>query len=68
MTVHNDNNRRNPHFIAWSDQVEKVMKRVIIGLTILLVTTQFILQFPIVRQWITTTDHSEGIPFHYHSH
>lgn len=55
-------------FIVWSDRVERILKRVIVMLVILLCFSQLILQFPAVRHWLTTTDSSEGVPFHYISH
>ncbi|WP_373229750.1 DUF5359 family protein [Cohnella sp.] len=63
-----DDNSTRPDFTAWSDRVEKILKRVIVILVIFLCIAQLILQFPSARHLLTTTDSSEGVPFHYISH
>ncbi len=64
----NDDNMRNSDYTAWSDKVERVLLKAIMLLAILLCLSQFVLQFPAARHWITTTDDSEGVPFHYVAH
>jgi hypothetical protein len=64
----NDDSRSSQDFTTLSNRVEHYIKKGIIILTILLCLSQLLLQFPFARHWLTTTDHSEGIPFHYISH
>jgi hypothetical protein len=64
----NEGNRSRQDFTSLSNRVEQYMKKGIIILTILLCLSQLLLQFPSARHWLTTTDHSEGVPFHYISH
>lgn len=52
-----------PKFTAWSDSVERYLRRGIVILVILLCVSQLVLQFPAARYWLTTTDESEGVPF-----
>ncbi|BBI33174.1 hypothetical protein KCTCHS21_25730 [Cohnella abietis] len=55
-------------FSAWSDRMERLIARGIGILLILLILSQLVLQFPIVRHWLTTTDDAEGVRFHYRAH
>lgn len=59
------NDRFKSDFAHWSDRIERLLKRAILLLVIVLVIVQLVLQFPAARYWLTTTDHSEGVPFHY---
>jgi hypothetical protein len=60
-----DSNKIRTTFSAWSDRVERVIARGIMLLLILLCLFQLALRFPGARHWLTTTDDSEGVPFHY---
>jgi hypothetical protein len=51
-------------FTLWSNRMERILKRGIKTLAILLVLLQLVLQFPGVRHRLTTTDGPEGVPFH----
>ncbi|MFC5531720.1 hypothetical protein [Cohnella yongneupensis] len=57
------NGNPEPDFSAWSDRIERYLRRGILILAILLCLSQLVLQFPAVRYWMTTTDESEGVPF-----
>jgi hypothetical protein len=65
MKQDNDSNQIRTTFADWSDRVERVLARGILLLAILLCMFQLALQFPAARHWLTTTDDSEGVPFHY---
>lgn len=52
-----------PKFTAWSDRIERYIRRGIVVLALLLALSQVVLQFPAARYWLTTTDESEGVPF-----
>ncbi|WP_239614110.1 hypothetical protein [Cohnella mopanensis] len=54
-------------FVAWSSRLERLILRGIIVLVVLLSVSQLMLQFPAARHWLTSTDDSEGVPFHYHA-
>jgi hypothetical protein len=60
-----DNSKFRSTFASWSDRVERVLVKGIMLLGILLCMFQFALQFPAARHLLTTTDVSEGVPFHY---
>lgn len=62
------NDKYKSRFASWSDRIERLILRGIMLLAILLCLSQLILQFPAARHWLTTTDHSEGVPFHYVAH
>jgi|GEM_PF-3376455 len=47
-------------FSAWSDRVEKRLRRCILILVILLVAAQAAMQSPIVRSWLSPTERAEG--------
>jgi hypothetical protein len=64
----NDKDKYKMDFTAWSDQVERYLRRGIMTFVILLCLSQLVLQFPSARQWFTLTDDAEGVPFHYVSH
>ncbi|KIL34857.1 hypothetical protein SD71_17810 [Cohnella kolymensis] len=51
-------------FVTWSDRLERLLVRWIIILAVLLTVSQGLLQFPSVRERVTTTDASEGVPYH----
>ncbi|WP_372629108.1 hypothetical protein [Cohnella sp.] len=58
--------RRTPEhadFVAWSDRMEKWIVRGIKALVVLLIVSQVALQFPGIRQWLASADHSEGVPY-----
>lgn len=55
-------------FASWSDRIERRIARGIVLLALLLFLCQLLLQFPAMRRLMTTTDRSEGIPFHYVAH
>lgn len=57
------NDNPEPKFTAWSDSVERYLRRGIVILAVLLCLSQLVLQFPAARYWLTTTDESEGVPF-----
>jgi len=57
--------RYRSDFAIWSDRIERLLKRGILMLVILLVIVQLVLQIPAARHLLTTTDHSEGVPFNY---
>ncbi|QMV44354.1 hypothetical protein [Cohnella cholangitidis] len=61
----NDKEKYRSDFVAWSDRLEKLILRSILVLIVLLGLTQLALQYPAARHWLTTTDDSEGVPFHY---
>jgi hypothetical protein len=63
MESEDKRNNPEPLFTAWSDRMERYIRRAIIAVFIVLILSQFALQFPVVRYWLTTTDESEGIPF-----
>ncbi len=50
-------------FADWSDRAERWIVRGIKALVVLLIVSQLALQFPGIRQWLTTTDRSEGVPY-----
>ncbi|RKP57080.1 hypothetical protein D7Z26_03600 [Cohnella endophytica] len=52
-------------FAEWSGRIERRIARGILLLALLLILAQLVLQFPAMRRLLTTTDRSEGIPFHY---
>ena len=58
-----NNDNPEPKFTAWSDSVERCLRRAIVILAVLLCLSQLVLQFPAARYWLTTTDESEGVPF-----
>jgi len=59
-----ERNRSKPSdFAAWSDRAERWIVRGIKALTVLLIVSQLALQFPWIRQWLTTADRSEGVPY-----
>ncbi|QJD82396.1 hypothetical protein [Cohnella herbarum] len=60
----NGNEQYQSVFTAWSDRLERLFVRGIAVLVVLLIVSQLVLQFPAARHWLTTTDESEGIPFH----
>ncbi|RED60478.1 hypothetical protein [Cohnella lupini] len=63
--------RRDPYrtdFATWSGRMERYIVRGIILLATLLILSQLLLQSPAVRRLLTTTDDSEGVPFHYVAH
>jgi hypothetical protein len=45
--------------------MERFLVRGILLLATLLILSQLLLQSPIARRLLTTTDHSEGVPFRY---
>jgi len=57
------NDNPEPKFTAWSDTVERYLRRGIVILAVLLCLSQLVLQIPAARYWLTTTDESEGVPF-----
>jgi len=48
-------------FVAWSDRLEKHIRRWILILVLLLVATQAAMQSPFVRSWLSPTERAEGI-------
>ena len=48
---------------ALSDSVTEILRKIVILLLIAIVLSQFALQFPEVRMWITGVDRMEGSPF-----
>ncbi|MFB9277251.1 diadenosine tetraphosphatase [Cohnella cellulosilytica] len=50
-------------FTAWSDRAERWIVAGIKALVVLLIASQLALQFPGIRQWLTTTDRTEGVPY-----
>ncbi|TFE29967.1 hypothetical protein [Cohnella luojiensis] len=68
MKDNNENERYKSDFAAWSDRIERLLMKGILLLVILLVVSQLVLRSPIARQWMTTTDEIEGVPFHYVAH
>ncbi len=50
-------------FPAWSDRVEKRVRKCILTLVILLVAAQAAMQSPIVRSWLSPTERAEGIVY-----
>ncbi|MFC4599103.1 hypothetical protein [Cohnella hongkongensis] len=50
-------------FTAWSDRAERWIVKGIKTLVVLLIVSQVALQFPGIRQWLATADHSEGVPY-----
>lgn len=64
MMDNNENEQYKSVFTAWSDRIERLMMKGILLLVVLLVASQLVLQFPLARQWMTTTDEFEGVPFH----
>ncbi|MCD9021231.1 hypothetical protein [Cohnella silvisoli] len=60
-----EESRKKSEYAAWSDRIERVLARGIMVLAILLCLFQLALQFPLARHLLTTTDDSEGVPFHY---
>ncbi len=50
-------------FTAWSDRAEAWIVKAIKTLLVLLVLSQVALQFPEIRQWLASADHSEGVPY-----
>jgi hypothetical protein len=65
MERDDDSNKIRTTFVTWSNRVERLLARGILLLAILLCMFQLALQFPAARHWLTTTDDSEGVPFHY---
>lgn len=63
MKPHDGDRNPEPKFSAWSDSVERYLRKGVIVLAVLLCLSQAALQFPAVRYWLTTTDESEGVPF-----
>ena len=49
-------------FVLFSDQVEKWLLRLAVGMSILLVLAQFALLFSQPRQWLGRTERMEGTP------
>jgi hypothetical protein len=60
-----DGSKIRSTFASWSDRVERTLVKGIILLALLLCLFQLALQFPAARHLLTTTDVSEGVPFHY---
>lgn len=50
-------------FIAFSNQIESWIVRTVVGLLILLLISQFLLQFHPIRSFLSLTDQLEGRPF-----
>jgi len=55
--------RQPDDFAQWSDRAEKWIVKGIKTLVVLLLVAQLALQFPAVRQRLTTTDGAEGVPY-----
>jgi len=50
-------------FTAWSDRAESWIVKAIKTLVVLLILSQVALQYPGIRQWLASADHSEGVPY-----
>ena len=48
-------------FPAWSDRIEKWLRKSILTLIVLLIVSQAAMQSPMVRGWLSSTEHAEGI-------
>ena len=47
-------------FPAWSDRVEKRIRKCVLVLIVLLVAAQAAMQSPLVRSWLSPTERAEG--------
>lgn len=50
-------------FTAWSDRVERRLRKCVLALVILLVAAQAAMQSPVVRSWLSPTERAEGIVY-----
>jgi hypothetical protein len=50
-------------FAEWSDRVEKLIRKGLWLLIVLLLLFQSALQVPVIRNWLSPTDRLEGISY-----